>query len=55
MVGFNIARNNYNCEHAYLALKKVLVQPPVLAHPIRDGPFVLATDASDTGIGAVLE
>ncbi len=44
-----------NCEHAFQALKKALVQPPVLAYPTRDGHFVLSTDASDTGMGAVLE
>ncbi len=43
------------CEHTSLALKKALVQPPVLAYPTREGPFVLSTDASDTGLGAVLE
>ncbi len=44
-----------NCEHAFQALKKALVQPPVLAYPTRDGHFVLSMDASDTGMGAVLE
>ncbi len=34
---------------------KALVQPSVLAYPRRDGPFVLSMDASNTGIGAVLE
>ncbi len=42
-------------EQAFQALKKALVQPPVLAYPTRDGHFVLSTDASDTGMGAVLE
>ena len=36
-------------------LKKALIQPPVLAYPSREGPFVLSTDVSDTGMGAVLE
>ena len=36
-------------------LKKFLVQAPVLAYPARDGPFVLYTDASDTGMRDVLE
>ncbi len=44
-----------NCEQAFLALKKALVQPPVLVYPTREGPFVLLTDASDTGMGGVLE
>ncbi len=44
-----------DCEQAFQALKKALVQPPVLAYPTRDGHFVLSTDASDTGMGAVLE
>ena len=43
-----------DCEQAFLALKKALVQPPVLAYPTREGPFILSTDASDTGMGAVL-
>ncbi len=44
-----------DCEQAFQALKKALVQPPVLTYPTRDGHFVLSTDASDTGMGAVLE
>ena len=44
-----------DCEHAFQALKKALVQPPVLAYPTRDRHFVLSMDASDTGMGAVLE
>ncbi len=36
-------------------LKKGLVQLPVLAYPTRDGQFVLCTDASNMGMGAVLE
>ncbi len=43
-----------NCEQAFLVLKKVLVQPPVLTYLMRDGPFVLYTDSSDTGMRAVL-
>ncbi len=44
-----------DCEQAFLVLKKALVQPPVIAYPTREGPFILSTDASDTGMGAVLE
>ncbi len=43
------------CEHAFLALKKALVQLLVLAYPTRDRHFVLSTDASNTGMDAVLE
>ncbi len=44
-----------DCEQAFLALKKALVQPPVLAYPTNKGPFILSMDASDTGMGTVLE
>ena len=41
-------------EAAFVNLKKALTSPPVLAYPRREGRFVLDTDASDSGIGAVL-
>ncbi len=44
-----------DCEQAFLALKKALVQPPVLAYPTREGPFILSKDTNDTRMGAVLE
>ncbi len=44
-----------DCEQASQTLKKCLVPPPFLAYPTRDGPFILSMDASDTGMGAVLE
>ena len=42
-------------EQAFLQLKKALVQLPVLVFPMRDGPFILSTDAGDIGMGAMLE
>ncbi len=46
-----------DCEQAFLAFKKAfnLVILPVLAYPTRGEPFVLSTDASDPGMGDVLE
>lgn len=41
-------------EVAFGKLKDILVSAPVLANPDYEKPFVLQTDASDTGIGGVL-
>ena len=41
-------------EQAFQMLKEVLMRAPVLAYPTREDPFVLDTDASNKGIGAVL-
>ena len=41
-------------EKAYMSLKKTLTSKPILKLPTMDKPFILRTDASDTGIGAVL-
>ena len=43
-----------DCDTAFHALKDALLSAPVLAYPTRDEPFILDTDASAYGIGAVL-
>lgn len=42
------------CEQAFSSLKKALTESPVLTPPDPNLPFVLDTDASDVGMGAVL-
>ena len=43
------------CEEAFQALKAVLIANPVLAYPDFPKPLQLTTDASATGLGAVLD
>ena len=43
-----------DCQEAFERLRKALVSAPVLAYPDYTRPFILDTDASNTGIGAVL-
>ncbi len=43
------------CEGAFQTLKAALVYARILTYPTREGHFVLSTDASDVGIGDVLE
>ena len=43
-----------SCERSFKMLKDCLVSKPVMAHPDFSIPFILTTDASATGLGAVL-
>ena len=45
---------NDDCDQAFDDLKKTLVSDSVMAYPRDSGLFILDTDASATGIGAVL-
>ena len=45
---------SHTCQTAFETLKEHLVNPPVLGHPNFNSPFVVYTDASETGLGAVL-
>ena len=42
------------CEKAFRSLKSALTTEPVLRAPDFSRPFIVQTDASDKGIGAVL-
>jgi len=42
------------CDTAFTTLKKCLIIAPILAFPDYYRPFLLNTDASQEGIGAVL-
>ncbi|CAC5365554.1 unnamed protein product [Mytilus coruscus] len=45
---------NAECETAFNILKKALMTSPILTYPCIDKEFILDTDASGTGVGAVL-
>ena len=42
------------CQQAFKHLKQLCSQTPILAYAIYTKPFKLHTDASETGLGAVL-
>ena len=42
------------CEEAFGSIKRKLMNAPILAFPKLDEQFILETDASDRGFGAVL-
>ncbi|CAC5369319.1 unnamed protein product [Mytilus coruscus] len=42
------------CNCSFEHLKKLLISAPILGYPINDGGFILDTDASNVGMGAVL-
>ena len=42
------------CETSFLTWKEQLVSSPILAFPVPDSDYILYTDASDVGVGAVL-
>ncbi|GBN85459.1 Transposon Ty3-I Gag-Pol polyprotein [Araneus ventricosus] len=52
------SRPNFNwteeCEKSFNSLKQALIASPVLTYPRTDKEFILDTDASNEGIGAVL-
>ena len=41
-------------QKAFETLRQALISPPILDYPTHDDHFVLMTDASDVGIGAIL-
>ncbi|GFS70927.1 retrovirus-related Pol polyprotein from transposon opus [Nephila pilipes] len=52
------AKSNFNwtedCQKSFNSLKQALTTSPVLTYPRTDEDFILDTDASNEGIGAVL-
>lgn len=42
------------CEEAFQALKRYMCSPPVLKQPNLEKTFILTTDASNVGLGAIL-
>ena len=42
------------CQEAFDKLKGLLTREPILQHPDFDKPFILYTDGSEQGLGAIL-
>jgi len=42
------------CQEAFEELKQRLISGPILALPVNEGTYILDTDASDVGLGALL-
>ena len=47
-------RWNDHCQRAFEELKEILISAPILSYPDFSLPYILDTDASDVGTGAVL-
>lgn len=45
---------NEDCNSAFDKLRRALISTPILPYPNEDGLFILDTDASNMGLGAVL-
>lgn len=49
-----VFRWNDKCQKAFEILRQHLTSPPLLGHPDLNFPFIVYTDASDVGLGAIL-
>lgn len=45
---------NSDCQQAFDKLKRALTSSPILSYPNNEGLFILDTDASNRGLGAVV-
>ncbi|CAF4354949.1 unnamed protein product [Rotaria sp. Silwood2] len=43
-----------SCQQAFLHLRQLLIEAPVISYPHFDQPFILQVDASDVGLSAIL-
>ena len=49
-----VERWNSDCAYAFQELKNKLISAPILSYPDFTQPFILETDASHSGLGAIL-